>query len=137
MASPRPTRSIVGQKIVIPGRADLLASKGPAKPVTGDDTSAAPTPQLASIAPNASTPIPSKEAIQTNTPVTTASVAPQQTKPAVQQPVVQMPAAATTSDKFRWPVSGRVITDFANSKGTGINIEAPEGAASAPPRMAR
>lgn len=124
-----PDKIYVGQKIVIPGRADLLASKGPAKPVTGDDTSAAPTPQLASIAPNAGTPIPSKEAIQTNTPVTTASVQ-QQAKPApVQQPVVQMPAAATTSDKFRWPVSGRVITDFANSKGTGINIEAPEGAA--------
>jgi murein DD-endopeptidase MepM/ murein hydrolase activator NlpD len=33
------------------------------------------------------------------------------------------------ADKFRWPISGRVITDFANSKGTGINIEAPEGAA--------
>ena len=32
------------------------------------------------------------------------------------------------ADKFRWPISGRVITDFANSKGTGINIEAPEGA---------
>ena len=31
------------------------------------------------------------------------------------------------ADKFRWPISGRVITDFANSKGTGINIEAPEG----------
>ena len=31
--------------------------------------------------------------------------------------------------KFRWPVSGRVITDFSNSKQTGINIEAPEGAA--------
>jgi murein DD-endopeptidase MepM/ murein hydrolase activator NlpD len=26
-------------------------------------------------------------------------------------------------------VSGRVLTDFANSKATGINIEAPEGAA--------
>jgi murein DD-endopeptidase MepM/ murein hydrolase activator NlpD len=123
-----PDKIYVGQKIVIPGRPDLLASKGPAKPIAGDDTSAAPAPQLASIQPNASTPIPSKAAIETDTPVTTASV-PQQTKPVVQQqPVVQAPAA-TASDKFRWPVSGRVITDFANSKGTGINIEAPEGAA--------
>lgn len=32
------------------------------------------------------------------------------------------------SDKFRWPVSGRVLVDFAASKGTGINIEASEGA---------
>jgi len=124
-----PDKIFVGQKIVIPGRADLLASKGPAKQMTGDDTSAAPAPQLASIQPNASTPIPSKASIQTDTPVTVASVQPQ-AKPAVQQqpPAAKMPAA-TTSDKFRWPVSGRVITDFANSKGTGINIEASEGAA--------
>jgi murein DD-endopeptidase MepM/ murein hydrolase activator NlpD len=33
------------------------------------------------------------------------------------------------ADKFRWPISGKVITDFIASKGTGINIEAPEGAA--------
>jgi murein DD-endopeptidase MepM/ murein hydrolase activator NlpD len=32
------------------------------------------------------------------------------------------------ADKFRWPISGKVITDFIASKGTGINIEAPEGA---------
>ena len=31
--------------------------------------------------------------------------------------------------KFRWPVSGKVITDFISSKGTGINIDAPEGSA--------
>ena len=31
------------------------------------------------------------------------------------------------NDKFRWPVSGRVLVDFASSKGTGINIEVPEG----------
>ena len=33
------------------------------------------------------------------------------------------------AEKFRWPVSGKVITDFIASKQTGINIEAPEGAA--------
>ena len=31
------------------------------------------------------------------------------------------------NDKFRWPVSGRVITDFAASRGTGINIDVPAG----------
>ena len=31
------------------------------------------------------------------------------------------------AEKFRWPVSGKVIVDFASSKGTGINIAAPEG----------
>src|SRR5690606_2114608 len=37
--------------------------------------------------------------------------------------------AMSGNDKFRWPVSGRVLTDFAGSKGTGINIEAAEGSA--------
>ncbi|MDB5562483.1 MAG: peptidoglycan DD-metalloendopeptidase family protein [Hyphomicrobiales bacterium] len=31
------------------------------------------------------------------------------------------------ADKFRWPVSGKIITDFAASKATGINIAAPDG----------
>ena len=31
------------------------------------------------------------------------------------------------AEKFRWPVSGKVIVVFASSKGTGINIAAPEG----------
>jgi murein DD-endopeptidase MepM/ murein hydrolase activator NlpD len=47
-------------------------------------------------------------------------------KPLVQPKVEPVLSGA---DKFRWPISGRVITDFANSKGTGINIEAPEGTA--------
>ena len=33
------------------------------------------------------------------------------------------------ADKFRWPVSGKVTTDFIASKGTGINIDAPAGTA--------
>jgi murein DD-endopeptidase MepM/ murein hydrolase activator NlpD len=48
----------------------------------------------------------------------------------VQQASVQQPVAEPVmsgSDKFRWPASGRVITDFAGSKGTGINIEVAEG----------
>lgn len=40
-------------------------------------------------------------------------------------------AGATTAafgqDGFRWPVSGRVISDFIATKGTGVNIAAPEG----------
>jgi murein DD-endopeptidase MepM/ murein hydrolase activator NlpD len=122
-----PDKIYVGQKIVIPGRPDLLATKGPAKPVTGDDQSAAPDVQVASVERNASTPIASPEMIQTDTPVQQP-----QTQVAAKPKPLQQPAVEPTlsgADKFRWPVSGRVITDFANSKGTGINIEAPEGAA--------
>ena len=119
-----PDKIYVGQKIVIPGRPDLLATKGPAKPVVGDEPSAAPSVKVASVEPNAGTPIASPALIKTETPV-------QQEVAAKPQPL-QQPATEPTlsgADKFRWPVSGRVSTDFANSKGTGINIEAPEGAA--------
>lgn len=109
-----PDKIFVGQKIVIPGRPDLLARKGPA-------TSTGAT-MVASTSPAGSTPIASPDLIQTDTPVATAPTA----KPLV-QPAVEPKLSG--AEKFRWPVSGRVITDFANSKGTGINIEAPEGAA--------
>jgi murein DD-endopeptidase MepM/ murein hydrolase activator NlpD len=113
-----PDKIFVGQKVVIPGRPDLLAKKGPAKSDGSDDSSSAPV-QVASVQTNSGTPIASPEMLQTATPV------------AASKPLVQPATEPTHSgaDKFRWPVSGRVITDFANSKGTGINIEAPEGAA--------
>jgi murein DD-endopeptidase MepM/ murein hydrolase activator NlpD len=118
-----PDKIFVGQKVVIPGRADLLARKGPAAgSATGDDTSRSPL-EVAAVTPNGGTPIASPQLIQTETPVA-APAAP--AKPLVQPAVEPTHSGA---DKFRWPVSGRVITDFAASKGTGINIEAPEGAA--------
>ena len=116
-----PDKIYVGQKIVIPGRPDLLASKGPAKPVTGDEATQAPV-QVASVEPNGGTPIASPNLIETDTPVASASASRPLVQPAVEPKL-------SGADKFRWPVSGRVITDFGNSKGTGINIEAPEGAA--------
>jgi murein DD-endopeptidase MepM/ murein hydrolase activator NlpD len=113
-----PDKIFVGQKVVIPGRPDLLAKKGPAKSQGGDGAAEAPV-QVAAVQPNAATPAAKPELVQTETPVAAA------------KPLAQPAAEPTHSgaDKFRWPVSGRVITDFASSKGTGINIEAPEGAA--------
>ena len=119
-----PDKIYVGQKIVIPGRADLLAKMGPAK--VADTLTPAAAPAV----------VPVKEAsIQPDTKVP-AAVQPLAAKV---QPVEQVAEAKpldqpkvepvlSGADKFRWPISGRVITDFANSKGTGINIEAPEGA---------
>lgn len=111
-----PDRITVGQSLVIPGRADLLAQRAQ-QPV-----------QMASAQPqNLSTPAPAPVAA---TPAPAAQPAPQ---PVVQQAAVNPQAAtpgqtqAVVGDKFRWPLSGRVITDFAASRGTGINIEAPEG----------
>jgi murein DD-endopeptidase MepM/ murein hydrolase activator NlpD len=112
-----PDRIFVGQALVIPGRPDLLANR-------------ARTTQTASVTPEPAT-----------DDVSTGSVAASSASQATPETVTEVasnnqPAAATTAqpvisnaDKFRWPVSGRVIVDFAASQGTGINIEVPEGAA--------
>ena len=98
-----PDKIYVGQKIVIPGRPDLLTKKGPASPVTGDEATTAPV-EVASIAPNGGAPI-AQEALATETETTQVAAA----KP-LQQPAVE--PTLSGADKFRWPVSGRVITDF-------------------------
>lgn len=123
-----PDKIYVGQKIVIPGKASNLAALGPkgTKPQTlGAPPSdlAAPKPvTVASIEPEAKMPL------ATVKPLAPAAAAPSvaEAQP-LQQPKTE--PVLSGADKFRWPISGRVITDFANSKGTGINIEAPEGAA--------
>lgn len=98
-----PDQIFVGQKIIIPGRADLLAAR--------DNQS--DTTTTGSIQQNApETPAPAAEPAPTT--IRTAAVD---------------PTAVTSAGNFRWPVQGRVIVDFATSRDTGINIEAPEGAA--------
>ena len=65
-------------------------------------------------------------------PVAQAPTAPpvQQTASIAPPPAAKIPLqepAMSGADKFRWPVSGKVIVDFTASKGTGINIAAPAG----------
>jgi murein DD-endopeptidase MepM/ murein hydrolase activator NlpD len=115
-----PDKIYVGQKIVIPGKAADLAKLDAQHPTL--PAAAAPTArpvEVASIAPDTTVTTPAKVA---------AAAQPQQQ--AVAKPLVQPKVEPVLSgaDKFRWPVSGRVITDFINS-GTGIDIEAPEGTA--------
>lgn len=123
-----PDKIFVGQKIVIPGKASNLAAMGPkgTKPQTlGAPPAelAAPKPvTVASIEPEAKVPLAQvKPLAPAAAPAAVAEAQP------LQQPKTE--PVLSGADKFRWPISGRVITDFANSKGTGINIEAPEGAA--------
>jgi len=126
-----PDKIFVGQKIVIPGKASQLAAMGPksggaSQPGALVAPAAEPVAkpaQVASLGQTATTPA------ATVKPLAPASDAPAQA--AVAKPLEQPTTEPVLSgaDKFRWPVSGRVITDFANSKGTGINIEAPEGTA--------
>lgn len=121
-----PDKIVVGQSLIIPGRPDLVRTPQAAAPV--QLASATPVlgsapaplnrpqggaPQQAVVAPAAMpAPIAAPVAAPAPTQVATAPAA---------EPV------ASGNDKFRWPVSGRVITDFAASRGTGINIDVPEG----------
>jgi murein DD-endopeptidase MepM/ murein hydrolase activator NlpD len=174
-----PENLVVGQRLVIPGRPDLLQAKEPARigaavpaahqGVTaimpsaaapthvaslGNDPAALPVdstvPTLAPKAlgsmpqPLAPRPVAAKPAVA-NRPITAQVIATQPTaapqRPAPNQ-VASVPAQAVApaapaatlqepamsgADKFRWPVSGKIITNFAASKATGINIAAPEG----------
>jgi murein DD-endopeptidase MepM/ murein hydrolase activator NlpD len=129
-----PDKIYVGQKLVIPGKASQLAPLGPKGTIVADRP-AAVTPldkpvekKVASIEPELKTPVaplaPAKP-LEAKT-VEKPAVVEAKAKP-LEQPKTE--PVLSGADKFRWPISGRVITDFANSKGTGINIEAPEGAA--------
>jgi len=124
-----PDKIVVGQKIIIPGRSDLASQASvqvaSATPQAGSAVLPAARPAnlaSANVIQAAATPAPVAA-----TPV----VAPAQAAPApAATQVAAVPAAepvASGNDKFRWPVSGRIITDFAASRGTGINIEVPEG----------
>ncbi|MCB9993753.1 MAG: M23 family metallopeptidase [Hyphomicrobiaceae bacterium] len=111
-----PDQIFVGQKLIIPGRPDLLAARAVQTPApqqtTDNTTTGAITPQ-ATVRTVQSVPV---------TPTAT----PQAQPAPVQQVANTTPAAPVQS--FRWPVQGRVIVNFEDSRETGINIEAPEGA---------
>ncbi len=123
-----PDKIVVGQSVIIPGRADLLATKAPTQVASATPMAAAPTPAAQTLPAAANT----LQATPAAAPQA-AAPAPQATPaPAAPAQVATAPAAEPAmsgSDKFRWPVSGRILTDFASSKGTGINIEASEGSA--------
>jgi murein DD-endopeptidase MepM/ murein hydrolase activator NlpD len=124
-----PDKIVVGQKVIIPGRADLLATKAPTTQVASTTPMAAPTPAqqtLPQAAPNA---LQAAAPAATPLPAATPAAAPVQAAPVQVATTPAAEPAMSGSDKFRWPVSGRVMVDFASSKGTGINIEVPEGSA--------
>lgn len=121
-----PDKIVVGQSLIIPGRPDL---------VRAPQTQAQPAVQVATATPALSgAPVPGNRPQAAPVAQPQATVAPAATPAPVAAPaptqVATAPAAepvASGNDKFRWPVSGRVITDFAASRGTGINIDVPEG----------
>jgi murein DD-endopeptidase MepM/ murein hydrolase activator NlpD len=115
-----PDKIVVGQRVIIPGRADLLATKAPVTQVASATPMAAPATTLPQAAPNA---------LQAATPAAAPNLAAPAPAPTQVASVPPAEPAMSGSDKFRWPASGRVLVDFASSKGTGINIEVAEGSA--------
>lgn len=121
-----PDKIFVGQKVIIPG---LTGKSSAVTQVASIDPNPAPVknppaPAMALAAPQNSTPAGEKTAAIQNPALIdpeTSAAEPVATKPALVEPVM------SGADKFRWPISGKVIVDFIASKGTGINIAAPEG----------
>ncbi len=130
-----PDKIYVGQKIVIPGKASQLAALGPkpgaaSQPAQILAPAVQPAPQPAQVASLGNAPAaehPEEATVKPLAPPTAASA--EMATPPSRSSSQDRSRCCPGADKFRWPISGRVITDFANSKGTGINIEAPEGTA--------
>jgi murein DD-endopeptidase MepM/ murein hydrolase activator NlpD len=121
-----PDKIVVGQQIVIPGRPDLANQPAPTQVAAVTAPAAATVATLPTAQPAAPAPVATSAPVATPAPV--AAPVAQPTAAPVQ--VATAPAAeptSTSSDRFNWPVSGRVIVDFASSRGTGINIEAAAG----------
>ena len=144
-----PEKIYVGMKLIIPGRTSVapatatktagvtlgapehnLAPKPMDAPMTVSAPSHAPgsktvlldpVPAARTAAAKPLAPVGQSQAPAQQAPVQVASVDPSPAK--AMQPNPSMSGA----DKFRWPVSGKVTTDFIASKGTGINIDAPQG----------
>jgi len=96
-----PDQIAVGQQLIIPGRPDLLAARSRQ---SGNSSAAESQEAGARDNPEAAAPVQVASA-QPGTP------------------------AMSGAGNYRWPVNGRVIVDFQASRRTGINIEAPDGAA--------
>ncbi|MEO6015092.1 MAG: M23 family metallopeptidase [Devosia sp.] len=116
-----PDKIYVGQKVIIPG----MTGKAPqaSTKIASADASKVTQP-MALAAPKADAKLNKTAAIADPKLLDpeASKAEPVPAKVAVVEPVM------SGADKFRWPISGKVITDFISSKGTGINIEAPEGA---------
>lgn len=125
-----PDKIFVGQKITIPGAVGKPTQSALPKMAidniaTGGTTTTAKA--ATTIQPMPAKPLSIKSAPQ-RMEVASAEVVPVKV-PTRSKPAVTTEPKVDNLDKFRWPVSGKIVLDFAASKGTGINIEVPEGTA--------
>lgn len=119
----------VGQKLVLPSGVVLKVAKG--------ETPAAPTPAtgatiVAKTPATAPALAPAAPQVATIAPTPAPAAAPTPVVAVAQEPkaVAEAPRADKTPS-FRWPVRGRVITEFGAKSGSdrndGINLAVPEG----------
>ncbi len=128
-----PDKIFVGQKLLIPGRADLLAAT--LADNSASSTNKAPatdTVTTASIPDSPPAVVPAPPVRRTPVRVVAPQASTRSGAPAqlasTASPTPSAPTPQPAASAFRWPVTGRVIVDFQASRRTGINIEAPDGA---------
>ncbi len=123
-------RISVGQKIAIPGRSDLVikrsASPVAEKPkqeqqnVRAQNVARASKSENSANQPSAPEPAPKIENSGNNNSAPTKIAA-------INNNSVNKTGENNEQNGFIWPANGKVILDFAGTKGTGINIELAEG----------
>jgi murein DD-endopeptidase MepM/ murein hydrolase activator NlpD len=135
----------VGQKIGIPGRPDLVARQANVKIASVKPVVDQAIPVVATIKK------PEEKKLVSVVPVVAKIATPTVVKPATPvvkpvapvvkkaEPEIVKPTQTASAPKasiapinepqtFAWPISGKLIKDFAGSKNTGINISVPQGA---------
>ncbi len=126
----------IGQRLRIPA-AGAVAPVQTAALTTGSQTLGAPPQTLGTLpAPGSESAPPAAPAVQATTPAPAAPevptlAAPEPPKVAALDTSTDPPSANGTS--FRWPVRGRIISDYGSKPGgernDGINLAVPEGTA--------
>ena len=120
-----------GQHLLLPAGTKLMlkTSQAPVKATQPQAIAAAPVKDVA-LAPAA----PVKTAtVKPSTPSSTAKIDQKaaETIAVAREPAVEEPSGSATPGSFRWPVRGRVISEYGNKsngeKNEGINLAVPEG----------
>lgn len=120
-----------GQHLLLPAGTKLMlkTSQAPAKAVMPDAPMPAPVREVAQ-APIAK---PATTASVKSTPSSTAKIDQRaaETIAVAKEPAVEEPTGSAAAGSFRWPVRGRVISEFGSKpngeKNEGINLAVPEG----------
>jgi len=127
-----------GQHLLLPAGTKLMLKTSQAPtPTPAADAAAAPVKQVAQAPlakPAADAAKPAQVAAKASTPAASTAKIDQkaaETIAVAKEPAVEEPTGSVTPGSFRWPVRGRVISEFGKKengeKNEGINLAVPEG----------